>query len=79
MTVARSYRTRRVRTIATTRYEFNASDLRKALDLPNNTAFHVRVPGGGDWSNTNLDIAESDHGQDPKLIAVCIEDDEREG
>lgn len=31
-------------------------DLRKAFKIPDCASVTVRVPGGGDWSNTDLDI-----------------------
>jgi len=50
-------------TKTTKRYEFNRSDVIKALIaygfLPKNekvTEVYAKVPGGGDWSNMNLDI-----------------------
>lgn len=38
------------------RLEFTDADVRKALRLPPNSTVFVRVPGGGDWSNTDLDV-----------------------
>lgn len=32
--------------------------LKTAFDIPENAKLHVRVPGGGDWSNTDLTIGE---------------------
>lgn len=36
--------------------------LKTAFDLPDNAKLHVRVPGGGDWSNTDLSIGNGDEG-----------------
>lgn len=36
-----------------------ASDLRKMFHIPAHAEIWVRVPGGGDWSSTDLLIAES--------------------
>jgi hypothetical protein len=51
----------------------NKSDLLSLLrksdfDIPTNAAAYVRVPGGGDWSHTNLDI-----GTDSDIIIEYIE------
>ena len=32
--------------------------LKTAFDIPENAKLHVRVPGGGDWSNTDLTISD---------------------
>ena len=40
----------------TTEKVFSADDVRKALGLPEGASLFVRVPGGGDWSNTELDL-----------------------
>ena len=34
----------------------SASDIRKAFDLPENAKVVFQVPGGGDWSNTEIEI-----------------------
>jgi hypothetical protein len=39
----------------------NGKDLSKLLNLPDNATniqIAVRVPGGGDWSNTDLDLMQ---------------------
>lgn len=36
----------------------NAKELRKAFGAPDNATVVVHVPGGGDWSNTDLHITE---------------------
>jgi len=33
-------------------------DLRKKFNIPVNAEVRVRVPGGGDWSNQDLDVTE---------------------
>lgn len=45
------------------RLEVGRAELRQALraighDVPGCFQAYVRVPGGGDWSNTNLEIGE---------------------
>ncbi len=35
---------------------YSADDLRLALVLPKDARIYVDVPGGGDWSNTELAI-----------------------
>ncbi len=32
--------------------------LREKYDIPDNAGMFVHVPGGGDWSNTDLDIEQ---------------------
>jgi len=34
------------------------TDLRKTFGIPATADIFVRVPGGGDWSNQNLDVEE---------------------
>ena len=43
-----------------TRVEISFSRLRELLGLPENVTIFVRVPGGGDWSNTDLEIDDRD-------------------
>jgi len=51
--------TRIIRTDTTTvTLEFNREDLLKALQLPPEAIISVQIPGGGDWSNTELFIGE---------------------
>lgn len=61
-------------TTTQTVYEFTKADILHALvkagKLPPTTVYDadafVRVPGGGDWSNTNLDLA--DHPLQVKVV-----------
>lgn len=39
-------------------YTITDSDIRRAFQLPADAKIFVRVPGGGDWSNTDLEISE---------------------
>lgn len=50
-----------------TEYVFTADDLRDALGLPAHAELFVAVPGGGDWSNRDLDLEEN------PLEARCVE------
>jgi hypothetical protein len=43
----------------TVRYEFTHAELCKRLRLPETALIFVTVPGGGDWSNTDLEIGRS--------------------
>lgn len=47
---------RSVTTRTTQNYVITAEEIRKALDLPKDAKIFVQVPGGGDWSNTDLEI-----------------------
>lgn len=48
---------RTVRTITTTvRSTYSRKDLIEMLGLPSDAVLTVRVPGGWDWSNTDLEI-----------------------
>lgn len=42
------------------------------IDILNrqNMEFHVEVPGGGDWSNTNLTISEDT----PVIVTIKVQD-----
>lgn len=56
--------TKIIRTQTTKRIELSESDLRELVrahsgEVPASAAIFVEVPGGGDWSNTQLDISES--------------------
>ena len=53
------------------RYEFNEAELRKRLRLPGGARIFVRVPGGGDWSNTDLEIEDGR----PLLATVVTTED----
>lgn len=62
--------TKTVRTLTTKRIELTEDNLceliRKATGdvIPDTAAIFVEVPGGGDWSNTSLDISDA-----PVIIA----------
>ncbi len=45
-----------VTTETTTTTKYSADDLIEALGLPDGAEITVRVPGGGDWSNTDLNL-----------------------
>jgi hypothetical protein len=47
-----------VETKRTTVYAITADDIRKRFRLPDDAEIVVRVPGGGDWSNTDLAIKD---------------------
>lgn len=36
--------------------ELTGAQIKEALGIPADASVNVRVPGGGDWSNTNLDL-----------------------
>lgn len=36
--------------------ELSGADIKRHLGLPSNARIEVRVPGGGDWSNMDLDL-----------------------
>lgn len=62
------------RTVRTTKnYVITDDDIRKALKLPADCKIFVRVPGGGDWSNTDLEISA-----ETPLQATSIEVDDGE-
>jgi hypothetical protein len=56
-------------TTKTTTITYSAQALCQLLGLPANTEIFVKVPGGGDWSNTDLDIDNRDR----PLIARFVE------
>ena len=62
---------RTVRTTTTTRWEFTADELKKRLRLPPDCRLFVQVPGGGDWSNTDLDIDLR------PLVAVAVDEGQK--
>lgn len=45
-----------VKTVTTTTYEITADEIRKWQRLPKDARVEVKVPGGGDWSNTDLSL-----------------------
>jgi hypothetical protein len=60
----------RTRTDKTTRIELDANALHRLLaaaghDVPQDALIYFRVPGGADWSNTDIDI----DGQHP--VHIC--------
>lgn len=59
-------------TVSTT---WAVADLIKALGLPPDTRLFVRVPGGGDYSNTDLDLGDD---VDLQSVAVTREDEDVE-
>lgn len=40
--------------------EISAEEIREAFSLPKNARIKFHVPGGGDWSNTDIDISAKD-------------------
>ena len=46
------------KTTITTRYRasFDAKELREKLNLTEGSKIYVQVPGGGDWSNQELEL-----------------------
>jgi len=50
--------TTEVTTVKTTVVTITAQDIREAFGLPSRADVTLRVPGGGDWSNTNLDLCD---------------------
>jgi len=63
----------------TTTLKLSAVDIINALNLklrsgdqiPPNASVSINIPGGGDWSNTNMEI--DDHGDCPVLIKYTQE------
>jgi len=52
--------TRTETTTATTKHvTMDAAELLKALKLPKDAKVFVTVPGGGDWSNCDLELDKS--------------------
>jgi hypothetical protein len=37
-----------------------AAQIRKAFNIPDNASITVHVPGGGDWSSTDLEVEKLD-------------------
>ena len=62
--------TKVVRTQTTKRIELTREDIFKLLQLnePPNCAVYMMVPGGGDWSNTSLDV-----GKDNPVVLQWVE------
>jgi len=54
--------TKQVTTITTEEYsaEVSGDQLKEYLGLPKNAKVSFMVPGGGDWSNEEIDITEED-------------------
>lgn len=65
--------TRHRRTETTVSTTWAVADVLKALGLPPDTRLFVKVPGGGDWSNSMLDI-----GEDADLQSVSVTQDEED-
>lgn len=55
-------------TRTTVKISLTADDLKDKLGLPSNSEVFIHVPGGGDWSNTRLDI-DSDN---PVLVTYVL-------
>lgn len=51
-------RTVKITKKTTTTLEITGAEIRKAFKLPYDADLTVRVPGGGDWSNTDLVLDE---------------------
>ena len=49
----------KVETVETHEVCLNGKHIREILGIPHNARVKVSVPGGGDWSHTDLDL---DHG-----------------
>jgi hypothetical protein len=47
-----------VESVVTTRYslELSGADLKRQLAIPEDARVTISIPGGGDWSNSNLDL-----------------------
>lgn len=55
--MSENWKTTSVRTVRERReMNLTGADLRKALGLSDKVRITVHVPGGGDWSNTDLDL-----------------------
>lgn len=50
-------------TVSTTSHEIaiSRSDIIKAFGLPDNAKVFIGVPGGGDWSNIDLDVDDAEN------------------
>lgn len=48
--------------------------LRYSLNIPDDAKIFVKVPGGGDWSNTNLNIDDDT----PLIVEWTIEEEGKE-
>jgi len=57
----------------TNSYTITDEDIRRAFHLPADAKIFVRVPGGGDWSNTDLEISDA---QPLQAVATEITDGE---
>jgi len=49
-----------VETTETYTSTISRDDLKKAFNIPDRALIYFHVPGGGDWSNENIDISEDD-------------------
>lgn len=49
---------RTIKTTVVTTQTFTATEIRAALGLPRNAVLSVHVPGGGDWSNDDLELGD---------------------
>lgn len=66
---------KRTTTIETkTELRISAADIIAAFKLPEGTILTVRVPGGGDWSNEDLEI----DGGDQAIVATSKTVEEKE-
>lgn len=67
-----------VHTETSVKTTFSRADLLKALGLPENARVFVQVPGGGDWSNCELEIdtdvpLQADYKEPMKITMVPLE------
>lgn len=57
-----------IRNIRTTNIrELDADDIRRAFGLAPDTEVTFRVPGGGDWSNTEIEVSDSS-----PIVCTCF-------
>jgi hypothetical protein len=47
-------------TVTVMRGALTAAQIRKAFNIPDNASITVHVPGGGDWSSTDLEVEKLD-------------------
>jgi len=64
---------KKVMTTTTTRVEgyITAEDIKSKFGLPGRSRVFFSVPGGGDWSNTDLDITQ----EDPVYVTWTVEEE----
>lgn len=55
-----SFKTTEVQRIVKKAGVITSADLRRVFDVPADAKIFVRVPGGADWSNTNLEIDDEE-------------------